>query len=140
MYPRPGKVCVMAQDIRYRIDEETTVEFAEAELTEGELGWLSGIASMQVASGSDPAYVKEMTLNMEKLAQMAFEYDLLKQVASTVEIEVLRHFRRSDETTQTTSEISDALDRSKSSISRALSRLVEKGQLTRVQQGVYRKA
>lgn len=123
---------------RYQFDSETEVHLHDAELTEQEYDWLSTITERRKASGSDPAHIDSISIQTEKLAQIAFEYDLLQQVASTVEIEVLRYFRGSEESTLTTGEVSDALDRSKSSVSRALNRLAEKDQLEQVQQGVYR--
>lgn len=128
----------MATDDRYQIDSDTDISFEDTELTGEEYDWLSKIVSGRKTSGSDPTHVDQITLKTEKLAQIAFEYELLRQVASTVEIEVLRYFRASNESTLTTGEISEALNRSKSSVSRALGRLTEKNQLEQVQQGVYR--
>ena len=123
---------------RYQLDEETTINFENVQLTDEEYRQLKEVTGGHRASGSDPAHIDQITLDTEKLAQMAFEYELLKQVASTVEIEVLRFFRESEQSTLTTGEISTELSRSKSSVSRALTRLVEKAQLEQVQQGVYR--
>jgi predicted transcriptional regulator of viral defense system len=82
--------------------------------------------------------VTRIKLDVEEIARIAFEFDLLKQVASTVEIEILETFRNSEDSTLTTSEIAQATGRPKSSVSRALSRLVEKTKLDKVQAGVYR--
>ncbi|WP_442903409.1 hypothetical protein [Halobacterium sp. KA-4] len=46
-------------------------------------------------------------------------------------------FRRTSDDVLTTVQLADATDRPKSSISRALLRLVEKNKLHRVQAGVY---
>lgn len=126
----------------YRLDDETDIQFQDVELTRGELEWLQGTlltGTSTRSEGEDVAVVERTTLDTQILAEMAFEYEILKGVANTVEIEVIRHFRQSGERTMTTGEISDALDRSKSSVSRALGRLVDKGQLDRVQKGVYRR-
>lgn len=125
----------------YTLDETTEVRFEGTKLSEEEWEWLQNVTSGAAVSGqqdSEERHVDRVTLKTEELAQMAFEYDILRDVANTVEIEVIRYFRESEETTHTTSEISDELDRAKSSISRALGRLTEKGQIERVQQGVYR--
>lgn len=122
----------------YRVDEDTTVKFEKEDFTEEEWDWLNNISTGARIGGGNPRHVDEIILNVEKLSRIAFEYDILEDVANTVEIEVVRHFRESPETTMTTGEISDTLSRSKSSVSRALGSLVERGQLERVQQGVYR--
>ena len=82
--------------------------------------------------------VSDALLDLSALARIAFEYDLLRSVASRVEIDILEVFRSSSENTLTTSEIAEETGRPKSSISRALSQLVEKNKLTKVQAGVYR--
>lgn len=127
----------MTDEDTYSFSEETEIEIEEGEITAKEMDWLRSIGVMRpnVRSGDK---VKEATLNINVLAQVAFEYDLLQSVASRVEIDVLRFFRVSEESTHTTSEISESTGRPKSSVSRALSRLVEKDKLTKVQAGVYR--
>ncbi|RNJ22043.1 helix-turn-helix domain-containing protein [Halosegnis longus] len=111
----------MTDEDTYSFSEETEIE--EGEITAKEMDWLRSIGVMRpnVRSGNK---VKEATLNINVLAQVAFEYDLLQSVARRVEIDVLRFFRVSEENTHTTSEISESTGRPKSSVSRALSRLV----------------
>lgn len=130
----------------YRISPSTKIEVEDYALTKDEWNWLT----RKVAGGTGTSFkdadannmheVTKLPIDIEKLAEIAFEYDILEDVANTVEIEVIRHFRNSTETTMTTGEISDEIGRAKSSVSRALGRLVEKGQLERVQKGVYRSA
>lgn len=123
----------------FEITEDTDVEVKPGHLTTEEYEWLqrSGALSIrgyQTATGK----VNRIELDVEEIARIAFEFDLLKQVASTVEIEILETFRNSEDSTLTTSEIAHATGRPKSSVSRALSRLVEKAKLDKVQAGVYR--
>lgn len=124
---------------QWEIDEDTEVTVDPDTLTIEEADWLRQngvlrIRSHQTATGK----VNEMALDAKKLSQIAFEFDTLKDVASSVEIEILEEFRRRDDRTLTTSELTDSTGRPKSSVSRALSRLTEKGKLSKVQAGVYR--
>lgn len=124
---------------KFTITENTEIELVQGTLTDDERGWLrhadvADIRGYQTETGE----VKTLVINIKELSQIAFEYDLLRSVASRNEIDVLRFFRESGETTHTTAEISKATGHPKSSISRALSRLVEKNKLKKIQSGVYR--
>lgn len=123
----------------FEITEDTDVEIKPGHLTTEEYEWLQqsdalSIRDFQKATGK----VNKIEIDVEEVARIAFEFDILKQVASTVEIEILEAFRNSKDRTLTTGEIAQATGRPKSSVSRALSRLVEKTKLNKVQAGVYR--
>ena len=123
----------------YIFEQNTEIEFSEVALTEQEYEWLRKICIHISTNKRDGEYyVDEVILDTEKLAQMAFEYDILLDLASSVEVEIIRLFRQTERNTLTTAEISENINRSKSSVSRALTRLVEKDQLEKVQRGVYR--
>lgn len=123
----------------FEVGPETEIDIEAGSITPEENGWLSENGVFHIRSyATETGKVSEAELDIEKLAQMAFEFDILKQVASSVEVDILEFFRTSDETTHTTGEISEATERPKSSVSRALTRLSEKQKLTKVQSGVYR--
>jgi response regulator of citrate/malate metabolism len=129
----------MSRPNEYVISDDTELEFTDGSLTAQEKQWLESTGILRVSSySSNSGNVNEAEIDFEVLARMAFEYDLLRSVASRVEIDILEVFRRSSENTLTTSEIAEETERPKSSISRALSQLVEKNKLTKVQAGVYR--
>lgn len=121
----------------YRFTPETTVQIDEATLTKEELRWLSdaGLVSRRQSSGGE---VKHIQLDIKKLAQIAFEYENLITVASSVETDVMSVFRKRGDNVLTTSQIAEYSGRPKSSVSRALGRLVDKGKISKVQSGVYR--
>ena len=124
---------------RFEITEDTEFVVEPGSLTIEESEWLRANGAVRVRGHStNSGKVTKLEIDVNKLSQLAFEYDLLKQVASTVEIEILETFRNSADRTLTTGEIADETGRPKSSISRALTRLVEKGKLDKVQAGVYR--
>lgn len=134
-------VSMSAGRVRHRLTEETEIEIEEGLLTDDEIEWLRSQGILDVKgyhTDSDPQEITKVELNVSKLARFAFEYDVLKNVASTVATDILEYFRQSDETTHTTAEISQGTGRPKSSVSRALKKLTEKGKLTKVQSGVYR--
>ncbi|WP_115864760.1 helix-turn-helix domain-containing protein [Halorussus litoreus] len=83
--------------------------------------------------------VERVEFDLQAVRELAYEYQLLSQVASRVETQILECFRSSTETTLTTSEIAEQIERPKTSVSRSLGRLVEKEQLSKVQSGVYRR-
>lgn len=122
---------------QYEFNEETTVQVSEGTLTEDELNWLgeAGLVKRRRSTGDEVTYIE---LDIKKLAQIAFEYENLITVASSVETDVMAVFRKRGENVLTTSQIAEYSDRPKSSVSRALGRLVDKGKITRVQSGVYR--
>ncbi|WP_136591620.1 helix-turn-helix domain-containing protein [Salinigranum halophilum] len=123
----------------FEITEDTDVEIKPGYLTTEEHEWLRRSNALSINGfHTETGEVTRIKLDVEEIARIAFEFDLLKQVASTVEIEILETFRNSEDSTLTTSEIAQATGRPKSSVSRALSRLVEKTKLDKVQAGVYR--
>ncbi|WP_080510582.1 helix-turn-helix domain-containing protein [Halorubrum kocurii] len=128
----------MSQPKEYTISDKTELEIGEGSFTAQEKNALQSVGVLSVKSYSSSGGVNKAYIDIEALARMAFEHDLLRSVASRVEIDILEAFRRSDENTLTTSEIANMTERPKSSISRALSQLVEKNKLTKVQAGVYR--
>jgi predicted transcriptional regulator len=121
----------------YRFTPETTVEIDEATLTKEELRWLSDAGLVHRRQSSD-GEVKHIQLDIKKLAQIAFEYENLITVASSVETDVMAVFRKRSDNVLTTSQIAEYSGRPKSSVSRALGRLVDKGKISKVQSGVYR--
>jgi Fic family protein len=123
----------------YTIADDTEVNAVKASLTPQEVQWLESADILKITSYQhNTGEITAARIDLEPLARIAFEYDLLQSVASRVEIDILKYFRQSSESTHTTSEIAEATGRPKSSISRALSNLVEKNKLTKVQAGVYR--
>lgn len=128
----------MSDPQQHNISDNTKVEFSNASFTDQEKQSLESTGILRIDRRSSSGDINEAYIDFEALARMAFEYDLLRSVASRVEIEILEVFRLSDENTLTTSEIAEKTERPKSSISRALSQLVEKNKLTKVQAGVYR--
>ena len=130
---------VMSRPEQFVLSEETDVTINDGTLTKQEGEWLESVGILRVRSfNTESGEVSDALLDLSALARIAFEYDLLRSVASRVEIDILEAFRSSSENTLTTSEIAEETGRPKSSISRALSQLVEKNKLTKVQAGVYR--
>jgi predicted transcriptional regulator len=129
------------EDTNYKITEQTDIEILEGELTDPERRWLESSRILEIKSHhTNTKEVTQANLNVDRLAQLAFEYEILKDIASSVETDIMDVFRRTSDNMLTTSQLADATGRPKSSISRALSRLVEKGKLHRVQAGVYKHA
>jgi len=124
---------------RFEITDDTDFEVENGSLTIEEQNWLRENGVLKIRGHhTETGTVSTAELDIKKLAQIAFEYDLLREVASSIDVEILDTFRRSDDRTLTTAEITRELDRPKSSVSRALTRLSEKGKLIKVQAGVYR--
>lgn len=128
----------MSRPKEYVISDNTKLDFSNGSFTAQEKQWLESVGILSIQSYTSSGNVNKAHIDFEVLAKMAFEYDLLRRVASRVEIDILEAFRRSSENTLTTSEIAEETGRPTSSISRALSQLVEKNKLTKVQAGVYR--
>lgn len=130
----------MERDIdEYEIDSSTNVEIERGTLTVQEAQWLKANGVLRITGyKNETGKATNVVLDVEKLSRIAFEFDLLQQVASSVQTEILEAFRRSTDNTLTTSEIAQLTDRPKSSVSRALGQLTEKGKLQKVQSGVYR--
>lgn len=134
----------MQDDTVLRIDNETRFKFRSINLSPADMDRFEewGIIenkSMRNTSGKKGQRIERVQLNLQAVRELAYEYDLLQKVASRVETQILECFRSSEETTLTTAELADQIDRPKSSISRSLGNLVEKDQLTKVQNGVYRR-
>ncbi|WP_187432962.1 helix-turn-helix domain-containing protein [Natronococcus pandeyae] len=134
----------MSQETVYRIDNETKFQFRSVNLTSEDIDRLEqwGVLEnkqMRNRGGAKGQRIERVQMNFQAIRELAYEYDLLQKVASRVETQILECFRTSEETTLTTAEIADQIDRPKSSISRSLGQLVEKSQLTKVQNGVYRR-
>lgn len=124
----------------FEITDQTEIVIEDGALTIDEKDWLTKNGVLQITGfNTEDGEANTVKLDVQKLAQIAYEHDLLKSVASSVETDVLDVFRESDETTLTTAEIAEKAERPKSSVSRALSRLSEKEKLIKVQPGVYRK-
>jgi len=124
---------------RYQITETTDIDIQEGNITAEEKNWLKRNGVLRIhAYTTDTGEVTDAELDVEKLSEIAFEYDILRKVASPVEIDILSLFRDGSNDTLTTDEITEYTGRPKSSVSRALSRLSEKGKITKVQAGVYR--
>jgi len=71
------------------------------------------------------------------LAELMYRYETLDKVASNVQVEVLHHFRDSDDNKHSTQEVEEAIGRPKSSVSTALGELTDKGYLRRIKKGLY---
>lgn len=129
----------MSSPDEYHTSDETEITISTGSFTEEERNWLESVGVFRINTVSTSSgEINEAHIDLNALAKIAFEYDLLQSVASRVEIDILEFFRRSEESTHTTSEIATETDRPKSSVSRALSQLVDKEKLTKVQAGVYR--
>ncbi|KZX46713.1 helix-turn-helix domain-containing protein [Haloarcula sp. K1] len=133
----------MASESEFRIDGDTRMQFTSVTLTESQIKDLEhfGILEMNDDLGYSAPNVRtidQAKIDLRKLKQLLYQYQLLSSVASRVETEILEFFRESEGRTHTTAELAEAIDRPKSSVSRSLGRLVEKDQLDKVQDGVYR--
>ena len=134
----------MPEDTTLRIDNETRFQFRSINLSQAdmerfeELGIIEN-KSARNTSGKKGQRIVRVQLNLHAVRELAYEYNLLQKVASRIETDILECFRSSEETTLTTAELANQIDRPKSSISRSLGNLVEKEQLTKVQNGVYRR-
>lgn len=134
----------MADKTTLRIDNETRFQFRSINLSPADIERFEewGIVedkSLRNAGGKKGQRIERVRLNLHAVRELAYEYDLLQKVASRIETQILECFRSSEETTLTTAELADQIDRPKSSISRSLGKLVEKDQLKKVQNGVYRR-
>jgi hypothetical protein len=140
LFVKPANGAGMSQEFdQFKVDEETETQIKNGTFTPEEKRWLNQTGILRIQGyQTNTGKVHKLELDIEKLSQIAFEYDILKEVASSVEIDILEEFRRRDDRTLTTSEIAESTERPKSSISRALTRLTEKDKLTKVQAGVYR--
>lgn len=124
---------------KFEIDSDTELIIEGGKITTEERDWLQETGILRIRGHTtETGDVSRAVLNIEKLSRLAFEYELLKEAASSVEIDILEQFRRRNTQTLTTGELTDSTGRPKSSISRALSRLTEKNKLVKVQPGVYR--
>lgn len=123
----------------YTITDETNIEIEGGEITNEEHDLLKAHGAVYVSGyKTKTGEVNDLQINASKLAQLAFECDLLDTVASTIEVEIMREFRQSEYRKLTTQEITAAVERPKPSVSRALKRLTEKDKIAKVQDGVYR--
>jgi hypothetical protein len=123
----------------YEITDETEFEIIEGKLTEEEKQWLRSNGVLDLKGWkTESGEVSSAELNVNELARIAFEFDILSDIASSVETDVMEVFRRNSSEVLTTAQVADETGRPKSSISRALTRLVEKNKLYRIQSGVYR--
>lgn len=124
----------------YTFTEETEIEIEGGSLTLEEADWLreNGLLHI-VGHKTQSGEITNAEFDASKLARIAFEYDLLNSVASSVEVDVLEAFRTASENVMTTRQLTEATGRPKSSVSRALGKLTEKGKVTKIQDGVYRR-
>lgn len=133
----------MSSEPEFRIDGDTRMQFTSVNLTEGELEVLQEFEILETNddlgfSAPNVRTVDQAKVDLRKLKDLVYQYQLLNSVASKVETEILEYYRESEGRTHTTGELAEAIDRPKSSVSRSLGKLVEKGQLDKVQDGVYR--
>lgn len=124
---------------KIEIGEETHLDYQEGEVTQEQLDWLDDSEIAPVVRQTGEGEVMRIQLDIQKLSEFVFEYELLKRTASSVEVDVLGEFRKATDNVLTTQQLTDRTGRPKSSVSRALSRLVEKDEITKVQDGVYRR-
>jgi hypothetical protein len=131
-------VAMADSEPNFKITQQTDLELVEGDFTPTEKQWLEKTGILKIDSyHTNTREATSVSLDVPKLAQLAFEYQILKDIASSVETDIMEAFRRTSDNVLTTAQLADATDRPKSSISRALSRLVEKNKLHRVQAGVY---
>lgn len=133
----------MASDSEFQINSDTRIQFTSVTLTESQLEGLREFGILETNdelgfSAPNVRTIDQAKINLRKLKQLLYQYQLLNSVASKVETEILEYFRESEGRTHTTKELAEAIDRPKSSVSRSLGKLVEKDQLDKVQDGVYR--
>lgn len=122
---------------KIQISEEAELSCKAGEITEEELNWLEDSEVLNLKSRNEEE-ISWLEVDVSKLSQIAFEYKLLRSTASSVEIDVLGAFKRAGDDILTTQQVTNMTSRPKSSVSRALSRLVEKNKLQKVQDGVYK--
>jgi len=133
----------MSSEPEFRIDADTQVQFTSVTLTEGQLEDLQQYELIETTddlgfSAPNVRTIEQARIDLRELKQLVYQYQLLDSVASKVETEILDYYRESEGRTHTTGELAEAIDRPKSSVSRSLGKLVEKGLLEKVQDGVYR--
>ncbi|MBX0323864.1 helix-turn-helix domain-containing protein [Halomicroarcula sp. F13] len=133
----------MSSESEFQIDGSTRMQFTSVTLTEGQLKNLQEFGIIEI--NDDPGFsapnvrtIDQAKIDLRKLKQLLYQYQLLNSVASKVETEILEYFRESEGRTHTTGELAEAINRPKSSVSRSLGKLVEKDHLDKVQDGVYR--
>ena len=121
------------------IGEETTIKCKPGELTAEEREWLNNSNVAKIKTRADDTTVYEIVIDIPKLSRLVFEHESLKSTASSVEVDILNTFRRVSDNVLTTQQVAEKTGRPKSSVSRALGRLVEKGKIQKVQDGVYKR-
>jgi len=119
------------------------MQFTSVNFTESQLKSLQQFGIIETNddlgfSAPNVRMIDQAKIDLRKLKQLLYQYQLLDSVASKVETEILDYFRESEGKTHTTGELAEATGRPKSSVSRSLGKLVEKDQLDKVQDGVYR--
>ncbi len=126
----------MTEDDIYEITDHTDVIITNENITKHELTQLIDLGVVQSRSTSNYD-LKKIVFDSHKLRQIAFEYSILNDVANAVEVDVLRYIREANTDRITTGEVAKELDRPPATISRTLGNLVEKGQIKKVQDGLY---
>jgi conjugal transfer/entry exclusion protein len=133
----------MSSGPEFRIDGDTRMQFTSVTFTENQIKSLQELGVIETNdelgfSAPNVKTIDQAKIDLRKLKQLLYEYQLLDSVASKVETEILEYFRESEGKTHTTGELAEEIDRPKSSVSRSLGKLVEKDQLDKIQDGVYR--
>jgi|SRR6056297_1551368 len=133
----------MSSEAEFRISGDTKMQFTSVNFTESQLKSLQQFGIIETNddlgfSAPNVRMIDQAKIDLRKLKQLLYQYQLLDSVASKVETEILDYFRESEGKTHTTGELAEATGRPKSSVSRSLGKLVEKDQLDKVQDGVYR--
>lgn len=125
-------------DNKFQLNDDVEVELTSANeiITRHELENLQS-HDIVVKYETSNYQLEQLVIDSKELAKVAYEYSILKELSSNVEVEVMRYFRNTRNKRVTSKEVREYLDRPASTVSRALSALVEKGQIKRVQQGVY---
>ena len=129
----------------FRIDTDTNIEPYVVEIDEEELDFLHhlGIIGRRSHRSYDKSkrHIVEMRVDFERMAEAMRDYDRLRRNQRTIEDEIIGYFikayRSDGRRIFTTGQLADELDHPKSSISRSLNKLTERGELTKVQRGVY---
>lgn len=120
--------------------EDTEIRCGPTNITEEDLQRLeeAGVF-VDVGLNEDDGHstAETVEIDVRLLAELLYRYETLDYIASDVRVEVLHHFRTSDDNKHSTKELQEATGRHKSTVSDALGTLTEAGYLEQIQRGIY---
>jgi CRP-like cAMP-binding protein len=125
----------------FKIQSDTEIQIPPTEFEQETYDLLRelGITKRMGHSKSDaPQPVRHLTIDFERLIEVAGKYQTLHRENATIETEIVDLFQTTAAEVYTTSQIADRLGHPTSSISRALRRLVDANEITKIQRGVYK--